>query len=444
LLRQASLSVFRMPQLEGALSCALSLGAPQKLAGVERDADGLLPAASFERTAANLIEEAEQAGLPLRLDLIELKGLGKAVEAMDGQERERTRREVAATLRAQSLGGVGAAEVAEDRFALVSRGGGLEALSTRLTAITGDQVSCRTAALPLEAGAPAQNLRAMRYALDRYIEDGPSDVAPGFLARVKQTVQETARFRTMLNARGFQLAYQPVTALDTGAVHHFEALARFEADASTGDTIRLAEELGLIAEFDRSVLALVADTLRESDSKVRIAANVSAGTLMQPGFVDVLTDIVRDDRGLRTRLLIEVTETKKISDLPQAGRIIKALRAKGHSVCIDDFGVGAASMDYLRQLEVDIVKLDGSLVKGVAGASRDMLIARHIIALCRELKIRTIAEMIEAKAVADLMHAAGADFGQGWYFGKPTPKPQLLAAAGARVVKRAGMVEHWG
>jgi EAL domain-containing protein (putative c-di-GMP-specific phosphodiesterase class I) len=446
--RQAGLSVFRLPQREGSLSCALTLGGLQRLDGLERDASGLLSPASFEQVAVRLVEQAQRGGLPVRLDLVELDGLSETVAAMDGPEGERTRRQVAATLRARSFGGVGAAEVAADRFAMVSDGAAsaTAVLSERIGAITSDKVRCRTAGLPLTAGATAQTLRAMRYALDRYIEEGAEAAATGFQATVQRTVQDAARFRAVLDGADFQIVYQPVVALADGAIHHFEALARFEVDASPADTIRLAEELGLIAEFDMAVLNHVAGVLRASEPRVRIAVNVSADTLLRPAFLEGVVQATSGDGTLPARLLVEITETQKIADLPQAGQVIAALRAEGHVVCIDDFGVGAASLDYLRRLEVDIVKLDGSFVQGLDASSRDRILLRHVISLCRDLNVRTIAEMVETEAVSELLRELGADFAQGWRYGRPQAAPTLPPppAPPAPRLRRKGLTEQWG
>ena len=443
LARHASLSVFRLPQLGARMSCALSLGAPSTLDTTRRRPDGLLEHETFTTAAATLLEEAERAGLAVRLDLIELQGLEAATSAMEPDAADRTRRQVAAALRADSVAGLGASEVAPDRFALIRRAtASSQRLAERLQEVSGRIPA--TAELALDAASPAQNLRAMRYALDRYIEDGPAAATDSFKATVERTVRDTARFKSMLAAGSFHLAYQPVVDLERRTLHHYEALARFDANSSPADTIRLAEELGLIADFDLAVARCVAHILSTSEPELKIAANVSAVSLMRPEFVAALIEVTAFDPRLRPRLLLEITETQALSDLDHANRALQSLRKLGHLICLDDFGAGAASLDYLRHLDVDIVKIDGRYVQALDTRPRDAVVLKHIVALCRDLGVVTIAEMVESAETARVAAGLGVGLGQGWHFGRPQPEPRWRGDEPAPRARRAGAVEEWG
>lgn len=143
-------------------------------------------------------------------------------------------------------------------------------------------------------------------------------------------------------------------------------------------------------------------------------------------------------------MLLELTETHRLTDLDAANRAIQALRKLGHAVCLDDFGAGAASLDYLRQLEVDFIKFDGRYIRALTVDSRDEVILKHMVNLCRELGIETIAEMIETSEVARLAQSLGVGLGQGWCFAKPAVDliypPKQVAAP----MRRKGAVESWG
>ncbi len=187
----------------------------------------------------------------------------------------------------------------------------------------------------------------------------------------------------------------------------------------------------------------VAKALRAAKSDVRIAANVSALSLMRPAFVDSLLDVTAEETALRPRLLLEITETVRLDDLDQAARVISHLRGLGHVVCLDDFGAGAASLEYLRHLNVDVVKIDGRYVRELTDGSRDAMILKHVVALCRDLKVSTIAEMVETRQTARLLKDLGVDLGQGWAFGKPASHP-IREAPVAVSARRMGEREQWG
>ena len=441
--RHVWLSVCRLPQLSPSVSCAISMTGAVGLQEAS-DADGLIDPHQFPALAERLIEEAGRGGLPLSLDLVELTGLDDRLAALDPAIAEAERRRLAAALRAESYAGSGAAEVAKDRYALVrSAAAPAGRLDERIQQATGGAIVPSTARLAMDAGSPAQTIRAMRYALDRYIEVGPAAAALGFKATVEQTLKDSLRFRSIVASGAFNLAYQPVVSLADEALHHFEALARFDTYSSPADTIRLAEELDLITDFDLAVVKGVAKALTSAEPDIRIAANISARSLTRPGFVEALLGVTAEAKALRPRLLLEVTETVKLDDLVKAEAILTVLRKAGHVVCLDDFGAGAASLEYLRSLTVDFVKIDGRYVRELTEKSRDAVILTHVVAMCRGLGVATIAEMVETRAVSVMLKAIGVDLGQGWAFGKAGPQPvrprsPLVAA------RRVGEREQWG
>ncbi len=189
----------------------------------------------------------------------------------------------------------------------------------------------------------------------------------------------------------------------------------------------------------------VARTLCEGREDVRIAANISAFSLQSEGFVDEILKITAITAKMRPRLMLELTESHKIADLTAANDLIQQLRRVGHVVCLDDFGAGAASMDYLRQIEADVVKFDGRFIQALGGRPRDTLILKRLAELCAELGATTVAEMIETEEAAKAVAELGVELGQGWLFGKPVAKPEGMARApGPVAARRKGEVESWG
>jgi len=404
-------------------------------------------AEAFPAAAMSLLEDAQNAGLTMRLDLVELAGLDGTLASLAPEKAEEMKRRVAATLRAASFGGAGASEVASERFAVITDAETpKDLLNQQLLASTEGKVAPNIAHLALDGQTAAQNMRAMRYAIDRHMEDGPQAAGQGFMATVKRTMRDTTRFRAMLETRSFQLAYQPVVKLDDGRLHHFEALARFEADSSPADTIRLAEELDLITDFDMAVAESVSETLAGAADIAPIAINVSALSLMRPAFVSALVGLTAADPALRPRLMIEITETRRLNDLDVAHNVIADLRRLKHRVCLDDFGAGAASPDYLSRLEVDFVKIDGRYVQEAHEQPRDAVVLKHLAALCRELGIATIAEMVETREGSRLAKEVGVTLGQGYYYSRPLAEPRWepIDESAAAPARRKGMVEQWG
>lgn len=449
--RAAAMTAFRMPGNGGAISCALSRAANQ-------NRHGLHDKASFEAATAALIESAKATGLELEMALLELGGLNLLLERLGPEQSKALQDRLVGALRSQSVGGAAAASLGAERFALVrQKGDPVEALVQRLIAlVTNDGAGDlngkgRTVALTTDTASP-QVLRALRYSLDSFIKGGPNADGPLTLNEavdrsIRRTLSEAGVLGKAVNDRQFRLVFQPVVDLKAkSAVHHHEVLVRFGDDASPYPMIRMAEELDMIEPLD---IAVVEDTVARlaADPKLKLAANISGRTIISPAFVTAVRSLLGKNPTVRGRLLLEITESAAIDDLALADRHLCALRQEGCTICLDDFGAGAASLAYLQQLTLDIVKIDGRYIRELQHGGRESTFIRHLVRMCAELKVKTIAEMVENSVAEDAVRRAGVDYAQGWYYGAPAEAPQT---AGDRLTyvkpaaRRVGATDTWG
>ncbi len=437
--RRAVLRAFALPDLAPFISCALvwdgpafEIAAPRT--GPALDARGLLNRLASALSLGGTSPE-------LSVDFVEVPGLDAASEA-----HQRANARIEASLQAASFEGASAARLSPDRFALMRDSADISDLAEAVRAAgaaEGLDLSPITSRGELGRAEANVAVRTLRLALEDCLKDG-AEAGARFGERLKRTVQDADRFRSIVRDRQFTLAWQPIVALDSRAVHHFEALARFggAAQAPTGP-ISMAEELGLIESFDLAVAEKALLQLRQPGfGLTKAAVNVSAKSLTTDAYVQALLRMTAAFPDIRKRVMVEITETSALEDLDAADRRVQALRAAGIKVCLDDFGVGAASLDYLRRLRIDIVKIDGGFVRDIAVDARVRSLAGHLVELCRELKIATVAEMVETEAQTDAVKALGVDYGQGWLFGRPAPTPAVVSAAPA--ARRMGEVVGWG
>ncbi len=437
--RRARLRLFQLPDLAPAVSCAITYeGAPFTLAVPEAPAfltaDGLL-----SRVRGTLISRSDDVSVAF----VDVPGL-----ETPGEAHERAAARVAAVLQASSVDGASAARLAPERFALVRDANcqlDLAAQVREAGAAEGVDLVARTTEAALSDGAGTEpTVRALRFALEACIREGGIDGAgAAFSESLKRTLRDADRFGTMVKARDFTLDYQPIVDLSTGVTHHFEALARF-GSRGPADTIRLAEELGLIEGFDLAVAEKALQQLnRPGFGLTRIAVNVSGASLGSDGYVDGLLRLTAASPDIRNRLLIEVTETAAVADIDAAARRLSALRRAGIKVCLDDFGVGAASLDYLHRLPADTVKIDGRFVRDITNDQRARDLVAHLVELCTDLKMSTIAEMIETEEQSAAIGTLGVGYGQGWLFGRPAAEP-VNAVSQPVAARRLGAVAGWG
>jgi len=243
---------------------------------------------------------------------------------------------------------------------------------------------------------------------------------------VDDTCGKIASFKNIVARQLFDVALQPVIALKSGEIHHFEALCRFQgagADASPYKVINFAEETGQIHQFDLSMAVKVVrwmENFPRNNDLYRVAVNVSGYSIFQDSYLDGLFKLLALNPWTVGRLMFEVTESSRMADLDQANSFIQRLRAGGYEVCLDDFGAGAASFQYLSTLDVDVVKLDGSAVKNAERSAKGRAFLTALTELCRRLSVDTVAEMVDTPATLNFVRDCGCDYVQGWLFGKPS------------------------
>ena len=245
-----------------------------------------------------------------------------------------------------------------------------------------------------------------------------------------------AELRTALDEDQLRIAYQPQVELATGRMTGLEALARWQhpdrglvaADAF----IRVAEDTGMIHALGRWVLAQAcrdyagwraAGALADD---VDIAVNLSPRQLARGDVVDATAAALAETGINPHRLCLEVTEGAVVSNGARAGSVLKRLKSLGVCIAIDDFGVGYASLGYLERFPIDVLKIDRSLIDGVASEARKQRVVATVMALAETLELTVIAEGIELPEDAQELIALGCRFGQGYLYARPTEGPVLL------------------
>ncbi len=244
------------------------------------------------------------------------------------------------------------------------------------------------------------------------------------------------RLRAAIDDGLLKVHFQPVVALAEARVVGAEALVRWDdgelGPVSPEEFITLAERTGLILGLGRWVLgeacAQAAQWKQSGTNTPWVSVNVSPVELSQPGIVDQVAMALSRSGLAPQRLCLEVTETAAIEDCANTARRLEQLSALGVRIALDDFGTGHSSLTMLRDLPVDIVKIDRSFVQRIANSAGDAVLVRLVIETAHSLGITVCAEGIEDPAQARQLAALGCDSAQGWHFGKPQPSSAQLHA----------------
>ena len=230
------------------------------------------------------------------------------------------------------------------------------------------------------------------------------------------------------------LAYQPVRALDSGALLGAEALLRWThptyGPVSPLVAVAAAEESGLIHDLGRHVLDRALQQAgawrRELGAGFTIHVNASPYQLREPQFGIDVVDLLHDSGVPPEGLLLELTESDLLTDDPAVLRTLVDLREVGVRLGIDDFGTGYSSIAQLHQLPVDTVKIDRSLVAGIATSPADFDLLSSVVALLATSEVTLVAEGIENAVQVAHLRALGCPAGQGYHLGRPGPADRLL------------------
>jgi diguanylate cyclase (GGDEF)-like protein len=232
----------------------------------------------------------------------------------------------------------------------------------------------------------------------------------------------------------FVLYCQPIVLVGSGEsakrVGHYEILVRMvdrEGDiVPPGKFIPAAEHYGLVEDIDRWVLDKIFTYLQETpDSDQCFAVNLSGNTVCDEDLKDYIISKF-DSTGVDpARLQFEVTETAAMRNFDRAMDLIRALKDKGCSFALDDFGSGLSSLGYLKELPVDYLKIDGSFIQKMELNEVDYSMVSTINHLGHIMGIKTIAECVENKTQLSMLQEIGVDYAQGFLIAKPMPLAKL-------------------
>ncbi len=231
----------------------------------------------------------------------------------------------------------------------------------------------------------------------------------------------------------FSLLYQPIVETTRLEIRGVEALLRWShptrGEVPPSEFIPVAENSGLLVPIGEWVLReACADAALWPDegSTTYLSVNVSAAQISARGFVATVKRALRDSGFSPARLLLEVTETMLLDDDALALNVLAQLREIGVRIAIDDFGTGYSSLAYLRQLAVDVVKIDQSFIRDLDSNSDHQALTRTLLALADGLSMVAVAEGVETDAELAELQRLGCHFAQGYLFSYPVTSDDII------------------
>ncbi len=221
------------------------------------------------------------------------------------------------------------------------------------------------------------------------------------------------------------LDFQPIFDVTRGEALAFEALARWDSPelgrVSPAIFVRVAERTDFITQITQILLRKALARARSWPDEIRVSFNLSVRDIGSPEAIMKIFAIVRNSGVAPSRIDFEVTETALMRDFDKGCECLRALKALGANIALDDFGAGYSSLICVHRLPLDKTKIDRSFIKDIEtqAACRDIVMA--VIDLCRKLKLACVIEGMETKEQAQILCGLGGAMMQGYYFGRAMP-----------------------
>lgn len=239
--------------------------------------------------------------------------------------------------------------------------------------------------------------------------------------------------RHALNRKDLTVHYQPKMDLASGHVTALEALVRWQHDElgwiTPSEFIPIAEKAGLISNVGEMVLETAcrhgAKWIEEGVPHAKIAVNLSAKQLLRNDMVVVIKRVLKRSGFPPERLVVELTESLLFDSLEKSADTLEALRNMGIEIAIDDFGTGYSTFKLLKQLPVDILKIDQMFIQDLLENKVDAAITRAIIDIAHSLDMRVVAEGVEKEEHVTLLQELGCDSIQGFYLSEALPRNEI-------------------
>ncbi len=325
-------------------------------------------------------------------------------------------------------------EIAQRVMSAVEAPVSLEGRAVSVRASVGIAFSDQNMVSTRDAEELLRNADAAMYMAKESGKGGYQLFNPEMHLRAMARLELKGELQRALEQGEFTLRYQPIMDLARGDMAGMEALARWEHPEkgllAPDEFVPLLEETGLIIPVGHHILSeacrwaarMQAECPR--DPPMSMAVNVSARQLQRPEFINEVAQVLKDTEIVPSSLTLELTESVMMQDMEVSLLRLEALRRLGVKLAIDDFGTGYSSLNYVRELPVDILKIDRSFLADTNPQVAQM--TASIVELARIFNLKAVAEGVENGDQLARLQGMNCDFGQGFHFARPLPGEAIL------------------
>lgn len=218
--------------------------------------------------------------------------------------------------------------------------------------------------------------------------------------------------------------FQPIFNIKEGTILKYEVLMRIKSEEeylSPFPFIQIAEENNLIETVDLIVLekALSYKNIIDPEDNIQLSFNISGKVLNNDEYLIKVVDIMKIHNIKPENIVLEITETQSIENLDSLASIMHSYKKLGIKFSIDDFGTAFSSIQYLKRIPADYIKIDGSFIRDINDKDQNFYLVQSILNMSKAFNMETIAEFVESEQILNTIKELGIDYAQGYYIGKP-------------------------
>jgi len=219
--------------------------------------------------------------------------------------------------------------------------------------------------------------------------------------------------------------YQPIVNLKTKKIEKYESLVRIldgQKVISPYHFLDISKKTSLYQDITRVVIEKTLQTALRYP-QYRFSINLAMSDILNEALVEELFDLFENNISVAGRVDIELLETENLNDISSVKNFIDRLHSFGSLVLIDDFGSGYSNFAYFAELEIDIVKIDGSIINEIVTNRRKLHMLESIVKFCKGMNLKTVAEFVDNAEIVAILQERNIDFVQGYFYAPPSPQP---------------------
>ena len=242
----------------------------------------------------------------------------------------------------------------------------------------------------------------------------------GSFEQIKENIHKSKTLKEAVQKDQIVPFFQSIIHNDTGAIAKYESLARIR-DKERYETIypylELAKEMGLYPQITKAMLRKSFQALQKLQKPISI--NISMNDIENPDILKALGEFLKENKKVAPFLTFEILESETLKDYKVVKDFISIIKGQGCQVAIDDFGSGYSNFAHIFNMDIDYIKIDGSLIQQLPTSQNARRVVRAIHTLAKESGIQTIAEFVSSAAIFEEVKKIGIDYSQGYFFEKP-------------------------